>query len=60
MAAARAALDDILAGDSAFHYAMRSGDGLLCNNVLHKRSAFDDPERLLYRGRFLDRLTETE
>jgi len=58
MTAARAALDEVLAGDAAFRYAMKSGDGLLCNNVLHKRSAFDDPDRLLYRGRFLDRLSE--
>jgi len=33
--------------------------GLLCNNVLHDRTAFtDDPDkpRLLYRARYLDRL----
>jgi hypothetical protein len=33
--------------------------GLLCNNVLHDRSAFsDDPSRprLLYRARYLDRI----
>lgn len=35
------------------------GMGLICNNVLHTRSAFTDrPERrrLLYRGRYYDRL----
>lgn len=35
------------------------GMGLVCNNVLHTRSAFSDsPERrrLLYRGRYYDRL----
>ena len=35
------------------------GMGLICNNVLHTRSAFtDSPERrrLLYRGRYYDRL----
>jgi alpha-ketoglutarate-dependent taurine dioxygenase len=57
---ARAALDDILASESAFCYRLKAGDGLLCNNVLHRRSAFDDPNRLLYRGRFLDYISETE
>jgi alpha-ketoglutarate-dependent taurine dioxygenase len=35
------------------------GMGLVCNNVLHDRSAFDDDPahpRLLYRARFLDRV----
>lgn len=38
---------------------LESGMGLLCNNVLHDRSAFtDDPTnpRLLYRARYLDRV----
>jgi alpha-ketoglutarate-dependent taurine dioxygenase len=38
---------------------LRPGMGLICNNVLHTRSAFSDsPEhrRLLYRGRYYDRL----
>ncbi|MGV8991629.1 MAG: TauD/TfdA family dioxygenase [Thiobacillus sp.] len=38
---------------------LRPGMGLLCNNVLHTRSAFiDSPShrRLLYRGRYYDRL----
>jgi hypothetical protein len=33
--------------------------GLICNNVLHTRSAFFDStehRRLLYRGRYYDRL----
>ncbi len=36
------------------------GMGLVCNNVLHTRSAFTDSpahRRLLYRGRYYDRLT---
>ena len=35
------------------------GMGLICNNVLHTRSAFTDTpdrRRLLYRGRYYDRL----
>jgi alpha-ketoglutarate-dependent taurine dioxygenase len=38
------------------------GMGIICNNVLHTRSAFTDcPERrrLLYRGRYYDRLNFT-
>lgn len=38
---------------------LRPGMGLICNNVLHTRTAFvDRPERrrLLYRGRYYDRL----
>ena len=43
------------------HYTLQAGEGLVCNNVLHCRSAFVDaiePERkrLLYRGRYLDRI----
>lgn len=38
---------------------LRPGMGLVCNNVLHTRSAFTDSpghRRLLYRGRYYDRL----
>jgi alpha-ketoglutarate-dependent taurine dioxygenase len=58
MNAARAALDNILASAAVFRYTLRPGDGLLCNNVLHGRSAFSDPERLIYRGRYLDRVVD--
>jgi hypothetical protein len=40
---------------------LQAGMGLVCNNVLHDRSAFvDDPERprLLYRARYLDRVVD--
>jgi alpha-ketoglutarate-dependent taurine dioxygenase len=54
-------LTDILAGSEYILSArLRPGMGLICNNVLHTRSAFSDsPEhrRLLYRGRYYDRLT---
>lgn len=39
---------------------LRPGMGLIANNVLHQRFAFDDdPDggRLIYRGRFFDRIT---
>jgi alpha-ketoglutarate-dependent taurine dioxygenase len=41
------------------HAHLRPGMGIICNNILHTRSAFtDSPERrrLLYRGRYYDRL----
>ena len=41
------------------HARLKPGMGLICNNVLHTRTAFiDRPERrrLLYRGRYYDRL----
>ncbi|MDP2265153.1 MAG: TauD/TfdA family dioxygenase [Thiobacillus sp.] len=53
-------LADILASSEYVLTAhLCPGMGLLCNNVLHTRSAFtDSPEhrRLLYRGRYYDRL----
>ncbi len=60
--AAVAALEQLLASNSPhiFHALMQPGIGLLCNNVLHDRSAFTDdpshPPRLLYRARYLDRI----
>lgn len=44
-------------------YTLQAGEGLVCNNVLHNRTAFkdsDDPTqtRLLYRGRYFDRVKE--
>lgn len=58
--AARGALDRVLAG-SAYILRLRlePGMGVVCNNVLHARSAFRDaPEhrRLLYRARYYDRV----
>lgn len=59
--AAVAQLEKILDSDSPHIHRlkMESGMGLICNNVLHDRSAFtDDPNhpRLLFRARYLDRL----
>ncbi len=59
--AAVAALERLLASDSAHVYTahLAPGMGLLCNNVLHDRSAFiDSPAtpRLLYRARYLGRV----
>jgi alpha-ketoglutarate-dependent taurine dioxygenase len=60
--AAVTALERLLASDTPhiFSGRLEPGMGLLCNNVLHDRSAFsDDPThlpRLLYRARYLDRI----
>lgn len=47
-----------------FRARLEPGWGLVCNNVLHTRTAFsDDPDparrRLLYRGRYYDRVAGT-
>lgn len=59
--AAVSTLSEILASSEYRLTArLRPGMGLVCNNVLHTRSAFSDsPEhrRLLYRGRYYDRLS---
>ena len=46
-----------------FALRVAGGQGLVCNNVLHNRSAFtDDPApglgRLVYRARYSDRVAE--
>ncbi|MEK7811240.1 MAG: TauD/TfdA family dioxygenase [Pseudomonadota bacterium] len=56
-----ARLEQILDSDSPHIHQlkMENGTGLLCNNVLHDRSAFtDNPShpRLLFRARYLDRV----
>jgi alpha-ketoglutarate-dependent taurine dioxygenase len=60
-------LAELLASDSAciFRHRLRAGQGIICNNILHKREAFsDDPDsgrtRLLYRARYHDRIRGTE
>ena len=59
-------LEDLLTGDNSyvFHYRLEAGQGIVCNNVLHSRTAFvNDPaghrERLLYRARYYDRIAGT-
>ena len=60
--AAVAALERLLASTTPhiFKARLEPGMGLLCNNVLHDRAAFNDdpthPPRLLYRARYLDRI----
>ena len=58
-----AALERLLADDASpwvFRGRLEPGMGLVCNNVLHDRTAFADSEahkRLLYRARYFDRVT---
>jgi alpha-ketoglutarate-dependent taurine dioxygenase len=59
--AAAAFLEWLLANPSPyiFRLTLQPGMGLLCNNVLHDRSGFDDDParpRLLYRARYYDRM----
>lgn len=45
-----------------YKYRLKAGEGVICNNVLHKRSGFNDTEdekRLMYRARYYDRVAET-
>jgi len=56
--AAVARITELLADDTdALTLRLGPGEGMVCNNVLHARTAFGDapPGRLLYRARFLDR-----
>ncbi len=62
--AAVAQLETILASETPHiqQLKMEAGMGLLCNNVLHDRSAFTDDSnhpRLLYRARYLERISAT-
>jgi alpha-ketoglutarate-dependent taurine dioxygenase len=59
--AAVAALEKLLASDlpHIHHTRLEPGMGLLCNNVLHDRAAFDDDAaapRLLFRARYHERI----
>ncbi len=63
---ALAEITQFLAGDSVyiFTHKLKAGQGVLCNNVLHNRTAFEEQElaeskRLIYRARYYDRATGT-
>lgn len=64
--AAVRALEEVLAGDSPYIIRCRlgAGEGLIANNVLHNRTAFEDDAaqgltRLVYRARYYDRVRGT-
>ena len=58
---ALACLQEILLDNPyLFRYRLNENEGVICNNVLHCRTAFEDnsqSKRLLYRGRFYNRVT---
>lgn len=59
------AITDFLNGDSPFiyRYRLNANEGVISNNVLHNRTAFEDDaqnKRLLYRARYYDRIAETD
>jgi len=63
---ALACLNEFLGnGDTpVYHYRLMSGQGVICNNVLHARKGFEDgageeATRLLYRARYYDRVENT-
>ncbi len=63
--AAVAALERILASDSPYVFQARlaPGMGLICNNVLHDRTGFNDSDtrkRLIFRARYHDRMRGCE
>lgn len=71
MDALRKRILELLNGDELprFRLRMESGQGLLCNNVLHNRSGFtnttdsalnSNQDRLVYRARYHDRILDTE
>ena len=59
--AARECLSSVLNAEHgpALHYRLEPGEGLISNNILHNRTAFENGEtshRKLYRARFFDRI----
>ena len=58
---ATAFITEFLASDSPyiFRYRLNANEGVISNNVLHNRTAFENDEqhnRLLYRARFYERV----
>jgi len=59
-------LRELLDSDTPWiiRHRLQAGQGLICNNVLHRREAFVDDAaagraRMLYRARFYDRIRDT-
>jgi hypothetical protein len=56
-------LEELLESNSKYiiKYTLKAAEGLICRNILHRRTAFVDfddqsKKRLLYRGRYFDEL----
>jgi alpha-ketoglutarate-dependent taurine dioxygenase len=48
--------------DFAYKYRLKAGEGVICNNILHSRTGFNDSpneKRLMYRARYYDRVAGT-
>ena len=63
--AARECLSELLGAEDGLvlRFNLKPGQGLISNNVLHNRTAFEDTseqKRLLYRARFFDSITGGE
>ena len=59
--AAREFLSELLEDEAgpALHFRLKPGQGIISNNVLHNRTAFEDglaQRRFLYRARYFDRI----
>lgn len=63
-AAALEALRELINDDAPYvlRHQLQPGEGLLCNNVLHRRTGFEDepdrPGRLVYRARYYERIED--
>jgi alpha-ketoglutarate-dependent taurine dioxygenase len=61
-----ALLEETMESDSEyiFRHRLSHGEGLICNNVLHNRTAFENGPantgRLVYRARYYDRIRGTD
>lgn len=60
-------LNEVLVNDPrVFSYRLKPGEGIICNNILHNRTGFTDRQssagdkttRLVYRGRYMDRVAD--
>ena len=52
-------LGELMTADNPYYFegSLQSGQGLICNNVLHTRTGFEEgSKRLLYRARYFDRI----
>ena len=65
--AAAAQLQALLTGPTPgiLHHRLEAGQGIICNNVVHNRSRFENETgegrgRLLYRARYYDRVQNTD
>jgi hypothetical protein len=58
-----ARITELLEDESmVFRHQLQAGQGVICNNVLHNRTIFEDSaqqKRLMYRARYYDRIAGT-